>query len=700
MLVVVPVLCFASFVAIYAAHSHETDTLSRWGASFLAACLTWGIAVTTITEMLSLGGLVSFGWLLTMWLIVLAVSLAICSLEGTRARLMSLAFPSIPRLEYGWVAVATISFLVGLVAYLTAPNNPDSLFYHMPRVLHWIQNQTVAHYPTNILFQLFYPPWAEFAILHLYLLSGGDHWSNLVQWMSMIGSIIGSALIAKQLGADVRAQMLAAVMVATIPMGVLQAASTQNDYVTSFWLVAVMYFVLRFQSQPRWTTVLAVGASLGMSLLTKPTAYIYAFPIILWFTFMAAACFRWKAWQPVLLVISIALTINMGHYARNFELWGNPLGVDRENSHPNQRFGIAVTASNVVRNMSVHLGTRSQEINRTIYKNIESLHKLLDIDVHDPLTTITGSFNQSWLSNSENRAGNPIHLILVIVALGFLLSSRGPGEYQIHTTYAVVLVAAFLIFCSFIKWEVWHSRLHLPLFVLWSPWVSAVLTKRADYLLVTLVAALMLIGSSLYVPRYVIPLMAGALILWFASHWQSDFRPDRILVSVIAIFLISASTWYVFENQSRPILGRGIRKSILNVSRTDQLFLYYSYRHLRQPYQNAAKFIADRNCSNIGLSTGIFGRQYLFWVLLQHASRTKIRMEHVNVANVSAVKSKIEPFAGFSPCAVIVANTDNDIPPRVNGRQYVKAWSSGPVPLNRTTENVSVLVPKVRLSES
>jgi hypothetical protein len=700
MFVIFPLLCFALFVAAYAAHSHETDALSRWGASFLAACVTWGIAVTGIMEMLSRVGLISFGWLLTVWLILLAVSMAICSLEGTRARLGSLAFPATPRLEYGWVAVTTIAFLVGLVAYLSAPNNPDSLFYHMARVLHWIQNQTVAHYPTNILFQLFYPPWAEFAILHLHVLSGGDHWSNLVQWMSMVGSIIGSALIARQLGADARGQMLAAVMVATIPMGVLQAASTQNDYVTAFWLVALMYYVLRFQSQPGWKTVGGVGASLGLSLLTKSTAYIYAFPIVLWFTFMAAARFRWKAWQSVLLIASIALTINMGHYARNFELWGNPLGIDRENSHPNKRLGIAVTVSNVIRNMSVHLGTRSQDINKIIYEKIGSLHEVLDVDVHDPLTTITGSFDQNWLSNSENRAGNPIHLILVILSLGLLLSSRGLRGDQIHTTYAVVLTGAFLIFCSFLKWEVWHSRLHLPLFVLWSPLVSAVLIKRADYLLVTVVALILSIASTVYVSRYAIPLIVGALILWFAAKWHSDFRPDRILVSVVSIFLISASTWYVFDNHSRPILGQGVRKSILNVSRTDQLFLYYSYRHLRQPYQNAAKFITDQNCSNVGLSTGVFGRQYLFWVLLQDTSRAKIRMEHVNVANVSAAKSKVEPFAGFSPCAVIVANSDDDMPPSVNGRQYVKAWSSGPVRLNRTIENVSVLVPKVRFSES
>jgi hypothetical protein len=694
MVVIFPVLCFALFVAAYAAHCNESNVLRRWGASFLAACVTWGIAVTGITEILSLFRLISFQWLLTMWIGLLVIS--ICAALVFRGRLGSLTLPTMPRAESWYVAaVATIACLVGLVAYLTPPNNPDSLFYHMARVLHWMQNQTVAHYPTNILFQLFYPPWAEFAIMHLHILSGGDHWSNLVQWMSMVGSIIGGALIAKQLGADALGQVFTAVVVATIPMGLLQAASTQNDYVTAFWLVALMYYVLRFRSQPDWTNVFGVGASLALSLLTKPTAYIYAFPIVVWFTYMAVVRFRSKTWQPLLLIGMIALTINVGHYVRNFELWGNPLGIDRENSHPNKSLGVAVTVSNVIRNMSVHVGTRQQSINRVLYDHIGSLHRVLDIDVHNPRTTIIGAFDQSWLSNSENRAGNPIHLILIIISLGLFLTSQRLRGSQIHSTYAIVLIAAFLIFCSFLKWEVWHSRLHLPLFVLWSPWVSAVLIRTADYRVVTLVAVILVIASTVYVSPYAIPLIFGALIFWFISNWQSGLGADRILVPLLSIFLISASTWYVFDNHSRPVVGRGVRQSIFSVSRMDQLFLYYSYRHLKQAYQNAAEFIANQNCSDVGLNTGVFGRQYLFWVLLQEISRTKIRMEHVNVANVSAIKSKIEPFVNFSPCAVIVASADDYLPPRFNGRQYVKAWSSGPVRLNRDVEHVSVLLPRI-----
>jgi hypothetical protein len=592
--------------------------------------------------------------------------------------------------------VAIIALLVGLLAYLTPPNNPDSLFYHMARVLHWSQNQTVAHYPTNSLFQLFYPPWAEFAIMHFYILSGGDHWSNMIQWVSMLGSVIGSVLVAKQLGADIDGQVLAAVVVVTIPMGMLQGASTQNDYVTTFWLVVLVYYALRFQTQAGWMPVLAVSGSAALALLTKVTAYIYAFPILLWFVFALTVHFRSKVWQPALLIGLIILTLNSGHYARNFELWGNPLGIDQENSHPNRHFSVAVTVSNVIRNISVHLGTRSSGINRTIYETIGSLHRVLEIDVHDPRTTMIGRFEQNWLSNSENRAGNPVHIILIISTLGLLVMSRQLRNSQTHALYAIVLVAAFLVFCSFVKWEIWHSRLHLPLFVLWSPLVSAVLIRQGNYRLVTLFAVIMLIASTLYVSRYAIPLILGAFILWLFSHWQKGFTANRVLVVLTSCFLLSASTWYIFDNHSRPLLGRGERKSIFSADRTDQLFLYYSYRSLRDTYQNAAQFIISRDCRNVGLASGPFGRQYLFWVLLQAVRGGSVRMEHFNVTNLSRIKSRVEPFSGFTPCAVIVANTDSftDMPTNINGRQYVKAWSSGPVRLNGGFENVSVLLPK------
>ena len=47
----------------------------------------------------------------------------------------------------------------GLWAY---PNNWDSMTYHLTRVEHWMQRQTVIHYATNNVRQVSQPPLAEY----------------------------------------------------------------------------------------------------------------------------------------------------------------------------------------------------------------------------------------------------------------------------------------------------------------------------------------------------------------------------------------------------------------------------------------------------------------------------------------------------------------------------------------------------------
>src|SRR5438093_3864597 len=271
---IVPVLCFALLVVLYAVNSSERGVLTRWRVSFLAAAVTWGLAVTAMTEALSLFRLITFGWLLALWVGLALLSAAICAVVSTREKLTALLqFPAIPRFEF-WclAAVGAIASMVGLVAFVAPPNNADSMIYHMARVMHWLQNQSVAHYPTSIPKQLYQPPWAEFAITHFQVLSGGDRWANLVQWFSMAGSVIGVSLIARQLGADTRGQVLAAVIAATIPMGILQASSTQNDYVTAFWLVCLAHYILRFRTRQSLENALGVGGSLALALLTRGTA--------------------------------------------------------------------------------------------------------------------------------------------------------------------------------------------------------------------------------------------------------------------------------------------------------------------------------------------------------------------------------------------------------------------------------------------
>ncbi len=99
---------------------------------------------------------------------------------------------------------------------------------------------------------MFLSPWAEYAILHLDVLYGGDRLVNLVEFASMGGTLIGVSLIAERLGASKRGQLLAVLACATLPEGVLEASGAMNTYVGAFWIVVTVYYLLRWNDRQNW----------------------------------------------------------------------------------------------------------------------------------------------------------------------------------------------------------------------------------------------------------------------------------------------------------------------------------------------------------------------------------------------------------------------------------------------------------------
>ena len=326
MFAILPFLALALLIGIWQPHCQD------WRRAVLLAALSWGVLITVITEVTSIPRLLSFPGLLVAWLIVVVILVVMIRRRSPQpAAPPSLTQPPLaPYLKLLLMGMVVIVATVGLIALIAPPNNYDSMTYHMGRVVHWVQNRSVAHYPTHIIRQLYPGPWSGFAITHLQILSGGDRFANLIQWMSMVGNLIGVSLIAQQLGAGIRGQIFATVVCATIPMGILQGSSTQNSYVVALWLVCLAYFVLdaiqtKFANQ--WVFV-AAGVSLGLAILTKGTAYLYAFPFCLWLVFSGFRRLQWQLWRPLLIFGSTALVLNIGHYPPQLAgLWVFPGGI-------------------------------------------------------------------------------------------------------------------------------------------------------------------------------------------------------------------------------------------------------------------------------------------------------------------------------------------------------------------------------------
>ena len=107
--------------------------------------------------------------------------------------------------------------IVVILAFLTVPYNWDSMTYHLPRMMHWVQNRSVAHYAANDIRQLVSPVLAEFINVQVYLLSGErDIFWNLLQAVSYLVNAWIVYKIACKIGADNRYAYLSTLLFMTM----------------------------------------------------------------------------------------------------------------------------------------------------------------------------------------------------------------------------------------------------------------------------------------------------------------------------------------------------------------------------------------------------------------------------------------------------------------------------------------------------
>ncbi|AKG20183.1 glycosyltransferase family 39 protein [Calothrix sp. 336/3] len=605
---------------------------------FLKTSVIWGVILTLITEVLSYFHILNFtaissSWLIFIILLLVKYSRTVFSTNLTKLWYQLSTIPPFAKILVSGVSL--IIFTIGITCIASPPNNWDSMDYHMSRIMYWIQHQTVAHYPTSYTPQIYQNPWSEYVILHFQFLSGGDYFANCMQWWSLIGCVLGSSLIAEKLGADLRGQIFTAVVTATIPMGILQASSTQNDYALGFWLISLAYYtisVIQAGKNAKLSEYFLLGSSLGLAILTKGTAYVYVLPFLVWLSISQILRLRWSVWKPAAIVAFLGLSLNINHYLRNYQVFASPLG--EPSSYKNEILGIQVLLSNILRNSGLHLGTPIGFLSGATNKIIQILHSFIGIDVSDPRTTFTktffvpGGWSTLGFPGNENSAGNLWHFLLFVALFSLYIWGRKKYHERYLTAYLITSASTFLIFCFLVKWQPWHSRLHLPFFILVAPFLGIILSRITQ---------------------------------------------KRIVNLIVIFLLISSLPWLAF-NRYKPLIGHQ------NVWQTARIEQYFSNRpNMQKTYQESVKFLQEKNCSKIGLMMGNDAWEYPLWMLLSEAGMKDLQLQHINVNNNSGLKTHIAQNNTFNPCAVFYMETKRSKQAQVEevsfqGNKFTRSW--------------------------
>jgi hypothetical protein len=517
------------------------------------------------------------------------------------------------------VTACVVAILAGtfLAAVLAPPNTFDSMTYHMARVAHWVENESLANYPTSILRQLYAAPGAELFALNFQILSGGDHLANLVQWLALPGCIMAASLLAKALGADAAGQAIAGFVMATLPTAVLQASSTQNDLFAAFWVLVFVLFFLEWKAKPDPWRGAAAGAALGLAALTKVTALFAALPFLLIFGGGALAVSPKRRFPAVGAALALFLLLNLGQVLRNVALVGDPLGARADQTNVRVRaVSFPLFVLNAVRSAAMHLGTPFEKVNQKLEEGILALHRGLGVDAADERSSYLGMrFSVTRFSLHEDTAGNPVHLVLAAAAAALCLR-KDFRERPSARPYVAAALAGALLFPLILSWQPWIARLHLPVFALWCPVVAVALRSAA-------------------VPR-------------------------ALSTTVLAVLFVGALP-ALLRNSSRPLTGP---RTILRSERMSDIFRNAPEREA--PYREAVRILAGLRCREVGVALGANDWEYPLFALAGKGTR----FEHVAVNNVSA-RAASRPFA---PCAVF--STVEEIPPG-----FKAGWTSGGVSL-------------------
>ena len=410
--------------------------------------------------------------------------------------------------------------------------------------------------------------------------------------------------------------MTAAALAATLPMGVLQATSTQNDLVAASWLAVSVFIGLCVLRCPKAIVLLPFTTlAFGLAALAKPTVFPMAGGLaVVWL-----GCLLWRRVPLLALVFSAVLVLlpSTPFYVRNLVYFGPGSPYGPAHGLPNEELSVVGVTSNLLRYSALHgqiplSGAVCDAFNASVLGLLRKCHEVLPVSINDPRFTIEkGNAFQPKHKFHEDITGNPLHFILFLLFLPLAVltacrTSAGAreGRQRVAVRRALPLmlcVAAGLVTVwGYLKWSPFACRYDLALFV---------------------VACIPLGG-----------LVAGL---------------QRGLRGVLLLACVALAFTAICLNAIRPVAP------LLNETSVDRRASYFANRpDLLTSYVEISRAIKAAGCHQIGYRPGTIGAyqfEYPFWVLLGEGGYS-FRFEHVGVVSPSGRAFR---DASFSPCAII-----------------------------------------------
>lgn len=463
--------------------------------SYMEACCLWMLFLFALTEGLSAFHTLRFRFLFMTWGLLDILLVGLFVLQWRRAFLTTAAvrqtcvrgLQMLKKSPYYVVLLLIGAGVLGL-ALATTPYNWDSMTYHLPRIVHWAQNRSVAHYATNCIRQISSPVLAEFVNLHVYILCrGSDLFFNLLQAASYLTNAVLVGAIAAKLSCDRRFRFLAMLLYMTMPIAFAEALTTQVDNFAAVWLLFFVWRLLDYVDLKKAMhfdkiTVFRVG-TMGLcaawGYLAKPSVCVGMAVFAFWLLFV---CIRRKDRIKDLAEIFFCalpwVAVPMApEILCNFKTFGSYASPSAGAAQMVGTLQPAYLFVNLLKNISFNMPTAFVKNGETIFAQIAvKTAALLNVELNAEAISENGG--EYMLHEAGNygcdTAVNPIVLWLFLFCVLWTILRTGKNRWEEKERgYFWAAAVSFLLFCMILRWEPYVSRYMISYLALFCPLIAA-----------------------------------------------------------------------------------------------------------------------------------------------------------------------------------------------------------------------------------
>lgn len=392
------------------------------------------------------------------------------------------------------VAFAVMFGAMLVLAWNTVPYNWDSMTYHLPRIMQWAQNKSVAHYLTHDVRQLTSPVLAEFVNLQVYLLTGKvDNIFNLLQCFSFIANAILVFHITQKLKVSKQYCWLSMLLFVSMPIVFGEALSTQVDQFAAIFLLIFVYYILDLIEDTHkllWNKenifyVIILSLCIGLGYLAKPSVMFGMVFFAIWLLVVSIA--RKDVLKDVVYLIVLAVIIIVMIIApeilRNIETFhaiSSPVAGARQLVGTLNPLYLIV---NGLKNYTMNLPNIYVDFEALVQHGVYWIAYILGVNIHDHSIAEDGKEFYLHLpaTYGHDTAINPTIVIFATIALFCLMLRKIKREkYDVADWFSVVAIGVFLFFCIILRWEPFVTRYMLSYLALLCPVVAIWLWKFKD----------------------------------------------------------------------------------------------------------------------------------------------------------------------------------------------------------------------------